>query len=62
MMDFIAQSERESQVGCLRIRYLNNILRLFNPDCVLLLFVLLFLTDGFQLFFNCIPFFVCVHR
>lgn len=45
MMGFIALSERESQVGCLRVRLPSNRLGLFNPDHVLLLFVLLSFDD-----------------
>ena len=35
----------ESQVGCLRVRLPSNRLGLFNPDHVLLLFVLLSFDD-----------------
>ena len=45
MMGFTAPSERESQVGCLRVRFPSNRLGLFNPDHVLLLFVLLSFDD-----------------
>ena len=49
MMSFTAPSERESQVGCLRVRLPSIRLGLFNPDHVLLLFVLLPLMIDFNL-------------
>ena len=45
MMGFTASSKRESQVGCLRVRLPSNRLGLFNPDHILLLFVLLSFDD-----------------
>ena len=48
MMAFIALSERECQVGYLRVRLLSKRFRLFKPDHVLLFFMLLSFNDGFQ--------------
>ena len=43
MMAFTAQSKRESQVGYLRVRYLSNRFRFFNPNHVIISFSSCFL-------------------
>ena len=43
MMAFIAQSERESQVGYLRVRFLSKRFRFFNPNHVIISISLCFL-------------------
>ena len=43
MMAFIAQSERESQVGYVRVRFLNKKFRFFNPNYVIISLLFCFL-------------------
>ena len=42
-MAFTAQSERESQIGYLRVRFLSKRFRFFNPDHVIISLSLCFL-------------------